>query len=299
MSCPGAELVYNPIVQGCDLNANSVCPGDDYRGHIERNLIFPELIVHSTCGYRHRNGAYDFYKQANDFMTLDLCGYKQSCSADGKLSIVQCPNGKLWNNDTDTCVPTNQMPICEPSSKWTKQSGVDLDECIGLVDGRCEIGFTELTRAQKYCEHSDECVGVKQMPCNQISVNMNCIGVFWRPFITIVKSVNTLNDVFIYQRDNLGEQHHESDDGQVKNKYQFNYAAGAQLYYAGCADDLYNNDGTCSMSFATVDEGLRHCDKYKSCRGVAKYSGLYIAVEHVSKEKRKLNLSTTKFETVD
>ena len=170
MSCPGSDLVYNPIVQGCDLTENSVCPGDDYRGHIERNLIFPELIVHSTCGYRHRNGDYDFYKQASDFMTLDLCGYKQSCSVDGKLSIDQCPNGKLWNNETDTCVPTNQMPICEPSSKWTQQSDVDLDECIGLVDGRCEIGFTELKRAMKYCEHSDECVGVKEMPCTDANV---------------------------------------------------------------------------------------------------------------------------------
>ena len=40
MACPGSEMVYNPIVQRCDSKENSVCPGDDLRGHIEENMIF-------------------------------------------------------------------------------------------------------------------------------------------------------------------------------------------------------------------------------------------------------------------
>ena len=57
-----------------------------------------------------------------------------------------------------------------------------------MVDGRCEIGFTDLDRAKMYCEHSGECVGVKEMPCNQISVNMDCVGTFWRPFSSFFQS---------------------------------------------------------------------------------------------------------------
>ena len=213
MSCPGNDLVYNPIVKTCDLKENSVCPGDDLRGHIDRNMIFPELVVHSTCGNRQRNGDYVFLKDRDAFMTLDLCGFKQSCNNEGKLTISQCPNGKLWNNETDKCVPSKEMKVCEPSSKWTKQSDIDLEECLGLVDGRCEIGFVELDRAKKYCEHTDECVGIKEMPCNQISVNMDCIGTFWRPFITFVQS-DSDNEVYIFQRDSSGKSDENHGDGE-------------------------------------------------------------------------------------
>lgn len=285
MQCPGSELVYSPIVQGCDKKENSVCPGDDYRGHVEKNLFFPELVVHSTCGYRHRNGTYEFYEKSANFMTPELCGYKQSCSTDGMLSIIQCPNGKLWNNNTDVCVPTNEMPICKPSSKWTKQTGVDLEECLGMVDGRCEIGFTDLDRAKKYCEFTDECIGVKQMPCNQISVNMDCVGTFWRPFITFVQS-NSENDVYILQRDMTGSDSDNNNHNEnKKTQFKFIYADPEVFYYSGCADGLYDKNGNCSMTFETADEGLRHCDKYKVCKGVAKQNDLYIAVENISKDK--------------
>ena len=223
MSCPGTDLVYNPIMNGCDLKANSVCPGDDLRGHIDPKMIFPELVVHSTCGYRHRNGDYDFHKDMDAFMTLDLCGFKQSCSNDGKLSIRQCPVGKLWNNETDVCVPTKEMKVCEPSTKWTKQRGIDLEECLGLVDGRCEIGFVELDRAKKYCEHTGECIGIKEMPCNKISVNMDCIGTFWRPFIAFVQSVSD-NEVYIFQRGDVKiENDNESNDLNVTEQYQVSF----------------------------------------------------------------------------
>ena len=117
MTCPGSDLVYNPSVERCDTKENSVCPGNDFRGHIEQNLIFPELVVHSTCGFRNRNGEYLLYNKTFDFMTLDLCGYKQSCDETGKLHISQCPNGQLWNDETDECVPSDQMPVCEPASQ--------------------------------------------------------------------------------------------------------------------------------------------------------------------------------------
>ena len=202
MTCP-SDLVYNPIYQTCDLKENSVCPGDDLRGHIDQNMIFPELVVHSSCGYRYRNGSYMYREDRETFMTMDLCGFRQTCTDDGHLSISQCPNGKLWNNVTDTCEPSETMSACEPSTKWTKQRDVDLEECLGLVDGRCEIGFVELDRAKKYCEFTDECVGIKEMPCNKVSVNMDCIGTFWRPFITIVTSYED-NEVYIFQRDTTG-----------------------------------------------------------------------------------------------
>ena len=226
MACPGSEMVYNPIVERCDSKENSVCPGDDLRGHIEENMIFPELTVHSTCGYRHRNGVYDYHKDREAFMSLDLCGFKQSCTNEGKLIIQQCPNGKLWNNETEVCVPTEEMKVCEPSPSWTKQTGVDLEECLGLVDGRCEIGFTELDRAKKYCEFTEECVGIKEMPCNKISVNMDCIGTFWRPFVTFVPSDKETN-VYIFQRDvfgsNVNSEGGQNNTVQYKVQYKLEY----------------------------------------------------------------------------
>ena len=225
MSCPGEDLVYNPTVQRCDEKKNSVCPGDDLRGHIDKNMIFPELIVHSTCGYRHRNGDYEYLENKKPFMTLDLCGFKQRCTDDGKLSISQCANGKLWNNETDSCVPTEDMTVCEPSTKWTKQNDVDLQECIGKIDGRCEIGFVNVDRAKKYCEFTDECVGIKEMPCNQISMKMNCIGTFWRPFLTFVQSDNS-NGVYIFQRESIQTNIDEVEENETNNpetaKYKVN-----------------------------------------------------------------------------
>ena len=44
------------------------------------------------------------------------------------------------------------------------------------------------------------------------------------------------------------------------------------------------------MTFKTSDEALRHCDKYKSCKGVAIEGDTFHAVDSFSKEPRKLKL---------
>ena len=44
------------------------------------------------------------------------------------------------------------------------------------------------------------------------------------------------------------------------------------------------------MTFKNSEEALRHCDKYKSCKGVAIEGDTLHAVDSISKEPRKLKL---------
>ena len=59
------------------------------------------------------------------------------------------------------------------------------------------------------------------------------------------------------------------------------------MYYSGCADGIYNEDGTCSIAFVSREGALRHCDSYKTCKGVANDGPLFTAVAKVSFTKRK------------
>ena len=59
---------------------------------------------------------------------------------------------------------------------------VDLVDCIGYVDGRCQLGFVDLNQAKKYCENDEICVGVKQVHCNKVAVDVDCVGEYWRPY---------------------------------------------------------------------------------------------------------------------
>ena len=44
------------------------------------------------------------------------------------------------------------------------------------------------------------------------------------------------------------------------------------------------------MKFETSDQALHYCDKYKSCKGVAREGERFFAVEQISKEKCKFKL---------
>ena len=61
-------------------------------------------------------------------------------------------------------------------------------DCIGFVDGRCQLGFVELNQAKKYCENDEICVGVKQVHCNKVAVDIDCVGEYWRPYKRSVPS---------------------------------------------------------------------------------------------------------------
>ena len=104
----------------------------------------------------------------------------QNCDETGLLRISECPTGKLWDQESRSCVESSE--ICKPERQWTEQSNVDLVDCIGYLDGRCQLGFVELNQAKKYCENDEICVGVKQVHCNRVAVDLDCVGEYWRPY---------------------------------------------------------------------------------------------------------------------
>ena len=115
------------------------------------------------------------------------------------LAITECPVGKYWNAKKSQCEET--LPECDPVKSWITQKEVDLEDCIGLVENICHIGFIKLEKAQKYCEGDEACVGLKQMPCNKVTDNLECIGTYWRPFKTIVSKPSD-SDIYLIQRQN-------------------------------------------------------------------------------------------------
>ena len=129
-----------------------------------------------------KNGEYVIYDKTN-FTTPDFCGYiqvkdrkfivtlvfVQNCDENGFLQMSECPNGKLWDAESSKCL--DLVESCAPEEKWLEQHDVDLEDCIGLVDGRCQLGFVEFDRAKKYCENDEVCLGVKLTECNKITEN--------------------------------------------------------------------------------------------------------------------------------
>ena len=193
------------------------------------------------------------------------------------LQVSECPAGGQWDKDSGTCV--NSITSCETEMNWFRQNEVDLDECIGLVGNKCQIGFIERERAKKYCENDAMCIGIKQMPCNRVTENMKCMGIYWRPFKKVISKVVDF-DVYLVQRQ--GPEINEDENVDVVHKY--NYATSRQMFYTSCADEFYDQTGLCSLTFDKLHSALSHCDQLRNCEGVAEQKGAYTAVSGVSDE---------------
>ena len=66
--------------------------------------------------------------------------FSKDCDEKGFLHVKECPRGKLWDDENRNCV--DFLEKCSPEETWIEQQSVDLEDCIGLVDGRCQLGFT-------------------------------------------------------------------------------------------------------------------------------------------------------------
>ena len=217
-------------------------------------------------------------KYWQDIESLLSIPIKQTCN-EGKLNIEQCPPNYLWDVETQSCSLSNSDK-CDPEKFWSLQTGLNLEDCIGYQRGICSIGFVELVRAQKYCEQTDGCVGVKEDKCTpSIGINIECIGTRWRPYRTIIDG-NETDQIFIIQKIALDV----TDDADIPGfNLKHDWSEPQTLYFSGCADEYYNEDSSCKTKFKTVDAAMSYCEQLDTnCNGVAQQSEYFVAVAEVS-----------------
>ena len=183
---------------------------------------------------------------------------------------------------------------CAPSKSWSLQSGLDLDECIGRIKEQCSIGFYNLKRAQKYCEKTDGCAGVKQDKCTpSIGIDIDCIGSPWRPYRTIIDGQST-DQIYIVQKIGV-----ENSDDESEIKLKFNWGEPQSRIYSGCADGYLNVDFSCKTVFDSVNAAMSYCELLQeSCDGVAIQDDKYIAVSDIQPGSAISLSSSEKFGSV-
>ena len=202
---------------------------------------------------------------------------KQACS-EGKLTIEQCPPNFMWNSTTSACDIMSDH--CSPRKSWSLQFGLDLDECIGRIKDQCSIGFYNLNRAQKYCEITDGCAGVKQDKCKpSIGIDIECIGSPWRPYRTIIDGKST-DQIYVVQKIGIGNSNDENESKEFKLK--FDWGEPQSRIYSGCADGYVKMDFSCKTVFDSVNAAMSYCELLEdSCDGVAIQDDKYTAISDI------------------
>lgn len=184
----------------------------------------------------------------------------------------------MWNSTIGACDVISDH--CLPKKSWSLQSGLDLTECIGRIKDQCSIGFYDLTRAQKYCEITDGCAGVKQDKCTpSIGIGIDCIGSPWRPFRAIIDG-NSSDQIYVVQKIGIGNS---NDDNESENfKLKFDWGEPQSRTYSGCADGYLNVDYSCKTVFDSVNAAMSYCELFEdNCDGVAIQNDKYTAVSNI------------------
>ena len=211
-----------------------------------------------------------------------LCEYRQVCE-DGRLEIKKCPLKFSWNNEKESCIPEEENTICHPNGHWSKQTGLDLTECIGIEHGQCRLGFTSFSRAQKYCENNMACVGIKEDPCNDSKgIGIPCIGKRWRPYAKIIDTTNQYNQIWTRQSSLPGANGEGSNqDGDAEIVLSNNWGKEKQVSYCGCPDGFYTSDDRCKTQFENQDQAMAFCEKNSNCSGVAIEGKMFVPIENI------------------
>ena len=206
-----------------------------------------------------------------------LCDYRQVCE-DGKLKLSHCPLNYSWNNEEEECIPTEDNIVCKPNGHWSIQHGLDLSDCIGLFNGECRLGFASFSRAQKYCESHNACVGVKETSCNDSNgIGISCIGSRWRPYSQIVDTANQNKQIWTLQKSNLN-LNDDKENGTVLTNH---WTKPKETRYEGCPDGFVTDDLDCKTNFESQYQAMALCETHSKCSGVAQKGDVFIPIETI------------------
>ena len=230
---------------------------------------------HRTCSIRGKNGDYEFILDNELVYNPALCDYRQICE-NGKLKLSHCPLKYSWNNEQEECVPEEQNLGCKPSSHWSIQHGLDLSDCIGLLNGECRLGFASFTRAQKYCESHNACVGIKETPCNDSNgIGVSCFGARWRPYSQIVDTGDQNKQIWTLQQSNGNSD--DNNEAVLAN----HWTKTEQARYEGCPDGFVTDDSDCKTNFESKYQAMVYCEGHPKCSGVAHEGDSFIPIETI------------------
>ena len=230
-----------------------------------------------TCSIRGKSGDYEFILENELVYNPALCDYRQVCE-DGKLKLSHCPLNYSWNNGKEECIPAEDNIVCKPNGHWSVQNGLDLSDCIGLLNGECRLGFASFSRAQKYCESHNACVGIKETPCNDSNgIGIRCFGSRWRPYSQIIDTADQKKQIWTLQKSNPNL----NDDNENETISSNNWTKPKQARYEGCPDGFVTDDLHCKTTFESQYQAMAFCESHSKCSGVAHEGDIFIPIETI------------------
>ena len=87
--------------------------------------------------------------------------------------------------------------------------------------------------------------------------------------------------VYLVQRSLKSNSGNDHSDQEQQKDHKYKYSESKSMQYKGCSDGFYNQDGTCSIIYNTIEDALLNCDFDRLCQGVAEQGGKFVTVSEV------------------